>query len=334
MFLLLIQMIRTMTEYAGVAMDSVQLFGSKKPYGSSRSIIRRIGTSLPLSPCPRIQFQLFHAFGEGDQTNQKSGDVKERAVASLADVGWIVGDEGESFTRFISEVRPICAELTQQTTPCIAGSISRIVSSPKNELEPATPTLANDEALQKINVLENELAKLREQIAMIVTIQEKNSLSAVTPGAAPLCALAPPPPPPPPPPLPPPPPFQQSMSAIDLIKERRGKRADSDQNLTMPQQQTMPNMLDILKDINKVKLRSVKKSVNDLKVKPDQSSVDPTALIAAALKRKFAHRYKNDSCEIESQFSKSDFMETAEPPNFGQHMLKPAGKRKLLLAKS
>ncbi len=36
----------------------LQAFGSAKPYGSSRSIVRRIATSLPLKPCPRVHFQV------------------------------------------------------------------------------------------------------------------------------------------------------------------------------------------------------------------------------------------------------------------------------------
>lgn len=39
--------------------------------------------------------------------------------------------------------------------------------------DPQGPTLANDEAIQKINALETELAKLRNQIAQIVLAQEK-----------------------------------------------------------------------------------------------------------------------------------------------------------------
>lgn len=39
--------------------------------------------------------------------------------------------------------------------------------------DPQGPTTANDEAIQKISALENELAKLRDQIAQIVLAQEK-----------------------------------------------------------------------------------------------------------------------------------------------------------------
>ena len=73
-------------------------------------------------------------------------------------------------------------------------------------------------------------------------------------------SVAPPPPPPPPPPLPPPG-LQQSTSAIELIKERKNKKMNSGQNLTEngPKKSEIPNMLEILKDMNSVKLRSVKR---------------------------------------------------------------------------
>ncbi|XP_048384877.1 mitochondrial fission regulator 1 isoform X1 [Stegostoma tigrinum] len=327
MLLFLVQMIRMMLEYAGIDMDSP--FWSNKPYGSSRSIIRRIGSSLPLKPCPRVHFQIFHGFGEADQNSTESDNG---AVASLADVAWIVCDQGESFSKMRSEIR-LDGDLPKRQASSCPRPISRQASLPnlRNcKKESATPTMASDAALEKINILENELAKLREQIAMIVTIQEQRSPLAVTPGVIPSCA-APPLPPPPPPPLPPSPALQRSQSVIDLIKERRGKKPDSSQITCNHKQENLPNMLDVLKDIDKVKLRSVKKSVDDLKPKPDQHTADPTALIAAALKRKFAHRYKNDHCS-ENRPSNSNFQ--AEPPKFGQHMLKPTGKRNPLLETS
>ena len=81
-----------------------------------------------------------------------------------------------------------------------------------------------------------------------------------SPIAPPAVPVAPPPPPPPPPPLPAPG-LQQGMSTIELIKERKNKKMNSGQNLTEngPKKSEMPNMLEILKDMNSVKLRSVKR---------------------------------------------------------------------------
>lgn len=82
-----------------------------------------------------------------------------------------------------------------------------------------------------------------------------------SPAASAAIPVAPPPPPPPPPPPLPPPGLQQSMSAIELIKERKNKKMNSGQNLTEngPKKSEIPNMLEILKDMNSVKLRSVKR---------------------------------------------------------------------------
>lgn len=43
---------------------------------------------------------------------------------------------------------------------------------------PQSQTLVNEQAIQKISALENELAKLRVQIAQIVQAQERNTQSA------------------------------------------------------------------------------------------------------------------------------------------------------------
>lgn len=182
--------------------------------------------------------------------------------------------------------------------------------------------------------------------------------------------------------------MQRSYSAIDLIKERRGKKAGLNTILDHePKKPELPNMLDVLKDMGKVKLRSVKRwehnqftlyylqheqsdiwlsfvhsrsEDGDNKPKPAEPT-DAAALIAEALKRKFAHRYRNDS-ECDSGFNlpvpeNRTCVETAPLVTlfclllfeqywhldcsfyiikiylfflqFGQHMLKSTGKKKL-----
>lgn len=46
--------------------------------------------------------------------------------------------------------------------------------------DPQGPTVANDEAIQKISALETELAKLRAQIAQIVLAQEKSTQPGIS----------------------------------------------------------------------------------------------------------------------------------------------------------
>ncbi|XP_077928460.1 mitochondrial fission regulator 1 isoform X2 [Halichoerus grypus] len=226
----------------------------------------------------------------------------------------------------------------QDDLPFFEKPPSRQFSLPN--LSPEDPqqkrALANEEALQKICALENELAALRAQIAKIVTLQEQQNLIAgdldpTTSVTTPPSSV--PPPPPPPPPLPPSGLHQSVSSAVDLIKERREKKAWAGKTpvKSSPKKPDMPNMLEILKDMNSVKLRSVKRSEQDIKPKPVDAT-DPAALIAEALKKKFAYRYRSDSQgEVEKGIPKPASEATSETVLFGPHMLKSTGKMKALI---
>ncbi|KAK7879046.1 hypothetical protein WMY93_030799 [Mugilogobius chulae] len=179
-------------------------FGTSKPYGSSRSIVRRIASNLPIKPCPRVHFQLY-PYTE-DAGILFAAKRQPGLVASLADVGWIDRDD-EDDADYFDRPRPGLPSglLFRAHEP--PHRLTRQQSLPslyQGPLDPQGPTVANDEAIQKISALETELAKLRAQIAQIVLAQEKTSQPAAATGApppppAPSGTLPPPPPPPPPP---------------------------------------------------------------------------------------------------------------------------------------
>ncbi|KFO36779.1 Mitochondrial fission regulator 1 [Fukomys damarensis] len=131
--------------------------------------------------------------------------------------------------------------------------------------------------------LKNEFAALRAQIAKNVTLQEQENLTASDLDSTTSTITAPPP-------RYPDPFLHQSVSGIDLIKERREQKAYSGKTLAKnnPKKPDVPSVLEVLKDMNSVKLWSVKRSEQDVKPKPVVTT-DPAAPTAEALKKKFAY---------------------------------------------
>uniref|UniRef100_A0A8C3YC53 Mitochondrial fission regulator n=1 Tax=Catagonus wagneri TaxID=51154 RepID=A0A8C3YC53_9CETA len=298
-----------------------------KDYGSARSIVRVIGKILPLEPCPRPNFELVPFLNSVDSAN--CGSV----VPSLADVFCVADDEESSYLRFRNSIWKNEEEeklaffhplqlVEDPLSPALRHNKPRKKDWPENEA-----------AIKKIAALEDELAFLRSQIAAIVSMQElRNStnsgygLEQMAPSeTTPLSeepdsfssSVLPAPPPPPLPPqfssLPPPcsPLLQPAAtnicasdnSATEVKKQHLDDRKTNCSHHSKNQKnKDVPNMLDVLKDMNKVKLRAVERSPGGRPIHRRQrhnSPWDPVSLISHALKQKFASQ-EEDSFEKEN----------------------------------
>uniref|UniRef100_A0A3B5ARX7 Mitochondrial fission regulator n=1 Tax=Stegastes partitus TaxID=144197 RepID=A0A3B5ARX7_9TELE len=92
-----VYVLRMVLEYFGVPPDVLVPVWDSQLSGQYRSIVRMIGSNLPLTPTPRVHFQIplvtYRPHGYVDVT------VETPAIPSFADVMWVFEDEGESFAR-------------------------------------------------------------------------------------------------------------------------------------------------------------------------------------------------------------------------------------------
>ncbi|XP_047429600.1 mitochondrial fission regulator 2 [Mugil cephalus] len=336
-------------EYFGVPPDMLVPVWDSQLCGQYRSIVRMIGTNLPLTPAPRVNFQVplisYKTHGHVDVT------VDTPAIPSFADVLWVFEDEGESFAKTRNHLPPKTRNTVNQDV--MMKRYPRPAPNRAGTGGGSVRQAVNPDALKKISALENELLKLRAQIAMIVTDGPASGLTASHDAPAsplsrpplpaftstPHSAAAPPPPPPPPPPLPPSPCLSSSTetsSVLQLIRQRKNEKG-LDKGQLRPQEGTekkgMPSMLDVLKDLNQVKLRSVERSPGGTPVMRRRSKGggaslnDPAALIAEALKRKFAHHRHNISSDKENSLEVSPFGSPETP--MVPHRRRSKGRRHL-----
>ncbi|XP_059324339.1 mitochondrial fission regulator 2 isoform X1 [Ammospiza nelsoni] len=319
----------------------------KKEYGSTRSVVRRIGTILSLEPYPRPYFQFVQdpsPMGYGEQSAAPAP-----VAPSLADVLWVANDEGQACTRLRAELR---RKEKSMAPPDPYPSLDSIQRIPKNSAQKVSVDQA---ALQKISALEDELTFLRAQIAAVVSVQTLGSVPSQafktlsTPGEFyPLPAMTSTPlsvshhhlviPSPPPLPSGAPRAVDASNSALELIKQRRAARnSDSAAANSSDHQRTksFPSMMDVLKDLNKVQLRAVERSPGGTPLsrpkKMQSSDWDPVAVLTHALKQKFAHKNddEDDSLDKENNSFDSSPFSSPEVPVVGRCSLKPDAKPSL-----
>ncbi|TNM95360.1 hypothetical protein fugu_016443 [Takifugu bimaculatus] len=131
-----------------------------KPHGSTRSVVRRIGSTLPLKPPQRACFQELPGLGPLRPTD---GPM----VPTLADIAWIVADEEETYARVRSDCRPLKHEW--RPTPLLVlhrnSSVPNFRREGKRMEGLKKPGMT---ALNRTTALQDELSRLRAQIAKIV----------------------------------------------------------------------------------------------------------------------------------------------------------------------
>lgn len=368
------EVMRIVLDYLlGLGPETLNVFGTPSPSLTSgkrcrRSLVRHIGSNLPLKPTKRICFQIIQNARDRERRASTPSFIDEECdpavVANLADVPWLEVCSPERFIRRRSEFHP------KKSMKCInrRRTIHKFrspgkfddadsASTPRSSLlhtiseEPkafSVPSTPDPKAMQKIEGLEAELANLRAQIAMIVTVQNQQQ------SAGAYCATPPPPPPnfgspapppppppmmgggpPPPPPPPPPPAPTASKPGISVAEQIRMNKAKNGGSSSASQSSTngkLPNMADVLKGLGTVKLKSVARSPGGTpirqKPRPCEMSYDPAALIAQALKRKFARQRAEDSPDKENAYSRGftpsprKRTPVKDSPKFGQHLLK------------
>ncbi|KAM9234796.1 mitochondrial fission regulator 2 [Dugong dugon] len=350
---LILNILREMLDYFGVPIDQILPIWENKEYGSARSIVRIIGKILPLEPCPRPNFELIPLLNSADSDN--CGPL----VPSFADTLCVANDDEASCLRFRNSIWKNKEEEKMEFFNPL--QLVWAPSSPdlrrnkriKNDLP------VNDTAIKKIAALEDELTFLRSQIAAIVEMQElKNSAhfgpfdfndgpSGLGQGLSPETAqlrveadqfssVVHPSPPPPPLPLQPslqapgsPPTVQpgsnvcdSDRSATEMKKQHPGaSKTNYSHHAKNQRNKDVPNMLDVLKDMNQVKLRAIERSPGGRPIhkwKRQNSHWDPVSLISHALKQKFAFQ-EDDSFEKENRSWESSPFSSPETSRFGHH---------------
>ncbi|KAM4865669.1 mitochondrial fission regulator 2 isoform 1-T2 [Thomomys bottae] len=344
---LILSILREILAYFGVPIDQVLLIWKNKYYGSARSIVRIIGKILPLEPCQRPNFELIPHLNSVESNN--CGSV----VPSFADILCVANDEEADRLRYRKSIWKNEGREKFEFFPSLQPAWASLSPAAGQNMQVENDGPVSKAAVEKLAALEHELTFLRSQIAAIVAMKELNSArnsgsydlndSGVgrTPSSAQLKAelglfprpVIPPSPPPLPPHcpslqppwIPPTPPTSTSVGDSDIpvteMKRQHSSVRKSIYNQPPSQRNAdVPNMLDVLKDMDKVKLRAVERSPGGRPIHKKQrrcSQWDPVSLISHALKQKFAFQ-QDDSFEKGDRSWEPSPFSSPETSRFGQ----------------
>lgn len=334
----ILNILRNMLAYFGVPVDQDLLIFQNKDYGSARSIVRVIGRMLPLEPCRRPRFELTPPANAKEVDDYELAVPSFADVLCVADDGeagclrfrhslWKKAEGKAALfhpsklpwdlsSPALSQNRTVADDL-----PVSEAAIKKIAAL-EDELTSLRAQIAAIVAMQDLGGGgETGFISLSDGPSMEqVPPSSATARLSVEPDHVPSVVLSPPPLPPPPPPLPPPqfslqppsslpvPPGSANTRGIDNLAAEMKKRpsgvkkTDGSHHSESQRVSDVPNMLDVLKDMNKVKLRPVERSPGGRPIQKrrrQSSQWDPVSLISNALKQKFA--FQDDSFDSENR---------------------------------
>nr|XP_045015040.1 mitochondrial fission regulator 2 [Jaculus jaculus]XP_045015041.1 mitochondrial fission regulator 2 [Jaculus jaculus] len=352
---LILNILRKMLAYFGVPIDQVLLTWKNKDYGSTRSIIRAIGKMLPLEPCRRPNFELIAHLSSVESDHCESTVPSFADVLSVAggeeasplrcrnNIRRNWGEEKIDLFHPSHVWDPLSPAERQHKpmkndVPVSEAAVKKIAAL-EDELASLRSQIA---AIVKMQGLRSSPASgfidMNEQPSGVGRfLSSGTGKLIVEPDHFPSSKLPSPPlPPPPPPPLPLqfssvqpqcfPPTLRRSTNSGGLdnpATEMKEQHSDARKNICghhskSQRNNAVPNMLDVLKDMNKVKLRAVERSPGGRPIhrrKRPSSDWDPVSLISQALKQKFASQ-EDESFDKESQSWESSPFSSPETSRF------------------
>ncbi|KAJ3613548.1 hypothetical protein NHX12_019795 [Muraenolepis orangiensis] len=257
-----------------------------KPHGSTRSVVRRIGSTLPLRPPQRACFQELPGL---PSLKPLAGPM----VPTLADIAWIAADEEETYARVRSDARPLRHEW--RPTPLLV--MHRNSSVPNFRREGKKVEVLRKPGVTALNhttALQDELSRLRSQIAKIVSIDggsnpltpdmlspDDTSMSFSMAPFEIVSELVPDP-------LPP---ISMTGSAtFDLDRPSMDYREAEEDTVSLSKSTSFADVKDILKDMNRMKMSKDRYNRGCTSLREEDSAMR----ISEALRKKFEGTSKEE----------------------------------------
>lgn len=269
-----------------------------KPCGSSRSLVRKIGSHLPLKPCTRAHFEAL----PGSDLYFTDAPM----VPTLADIKWIAADDDETYARVRSDTRPV--KHKWRPSPLLVMQRNSSVPNLKIKEEKMFCLKKPGTSVNRSTDIQDELSHLRSQIARLVAADtaspcSTDSLTTNVDTTFPDFA----------------PSFQSTTSFVisDITeedeldvseyssaslmessfshqKQLEASMSDDEDSLCLSKSNSFADMMGILKDIHKMKVNRDWSNRNQCLHKEE----DPINLISEVLRQKFALGDQDDKKNI------------------------------------